>query len=249
MATVDLPIPYGTHDERAQRSLDLLRDDLLPATVGTVGGVWTGVTGQVAATRDFDEQMAVRLPLVFGFVLGLTFLVMLLTFRSVTVALTAIVLNLLSVGAAYGVLVAVFQHRWAEDLLGFHSNGGIIAWLPLFLFVVLFGLSMDYHIFVVSRISEAARAGVSTQDAVRYGVLRSASTVTSAAVIMVAVFAIFAMLSLVDFKQIGIGLATAILIDATVVRGVLLPATMTVLGRRNWYLPTWLRWLPRLSHA
>jgi putative drug exporter of the RND superfamily len=249
VATVALPIPYDAHDERADRSLDLLREDLLPATLGRVDGTWAGVTGEVAGTRDVDHQMSSHLPLVFAFVLGLTFLVMLLTFRSVTVALTSIALNLLSVGAAYGVLVAVFQHSWAEGLLDFHSNGGIIAWLPLFLFVILFGLSMDYHIFVVSRIREAVHAGLPTEDAVRHGVARSASTVTTAAVIMVAVFSIFATMSLVDFKQIGIGLATAILVDATVIRGVLLPATMAVLGRRNWYLPSWLRWLPNLSHA
>lgn len=243
-ARIELPIPYGAHDTRAERSLDLLRDDLVPATVGAVPRVWAGVTGQTAGERDFGRQLADRMPLVFGFVLGLTFLVMLVTFRSVTVAATSILLNLVSVGAAYGLLVAVFQGHWAEGLLGFRSDGGIVTWLPLFLFVILFGLSMDYHIFVVSRIREAAQAGLPTVDAVRHGLIRSASTVTSAAVIMTAVFAIFATLSVLQFKQLGVGLAAAVLIDATVVRGVLLPSVMSVLGPRNWYLPRWLHWLP-----
>ena len=244
VAVVDLPIPYDANDTRAGESLDLLRGDLVPSTLGGLPDSWAGATGQTAGERDFGQQISDRIPLVFGFVLGLTFLVMLVTFRSVVVAATSVLLNLLSVGAAYGLLVLVFQQHWAEGLLGFHSNGGIVTWLPLFLFVVLFGLSMDYHIFVVSRIREAVRAGLPTVDAVRHGLLRSASTVTSAAVIMTAVFAIFATLSILEFKQMGVGLAAAILIDATVVRGVLLPAVMSVLGRHNWYLPSWLRWLP-----
>ncbi|MEN3310654.1 MAG: putative drug exporter of the superfamily [Micromonosporaceae bacterium] len=247
VAVVDLPIPYAASDPRAGRSLDLLRQ-LVPATLGQVPGTWTGVTGRVAGTRDFADHLAARLPWVFCFVLGLSFLVMLLTFRALGVALTAIALNLLSVAAAYGLLVLVFQGHWAERPLGFHSNGGLVSWLPLFLFVILFGLSMDYHVFLVSRIREGVAAGLSTRDAVRAGVTRSASTVTSAALVMVAVFAVFAMLSLLTFKQLGVGLATAILIDATVVRVVLLPASMALLGRYNWYLPSWLRWLPRVGY-
>jgi putative drug exporter of the RND superfamily len=240
VAAVDLPIPYPPGDPRADRSLDLLRQRLVPATLGQVPGTWVGVTGQVAVTRDVAGQMAAGLPWVFCFVLGLTFLVLLLAFRSLTIALTAIALNLLSVAAAYGLLVLVFQHRWAEGLLDFRSNGGVVSWLPLFLFVVLFGLSMDYHVFLVSRVREAASRGLSTKEAIREGVTRSATTVTSAAVVMVAVFAIFAMLSLLTFKQIGVGLAAAILIDATVIRVILLPAAMALLGRHNWYLPRWL---------
>jgi RND superfamily putative drug exporter len=247
VAVVDLPIPYGAGDPGAGRSLDLLRDRLVPATLGQVPGTWTGVAGRVAATRDFTDQLTARLPWVFCFVLGLSFLVMLLTFRALAVALTAIVLNLLSVSAAYGLLVLVFQGGWAQHLLDFHANGGLVPWLPLFLFVVLFGLSMDYHVFLVSRIREGVAAGLSTRDAIRAGVTRSASTVTSAAIVMVAVFGIFAMLSLLTFKQLGVGLAAAILIDATVVRVVLLPASMALLGRYNWMLPSWLRWLPRLG--
>ena len=161
------------------------------------------------------------------------------------IALTAIVLNLLSVGAAYGLLVLVFQHTWAEGLLGFHSNGGVISWLPLFLFVVLFGLSMDYHVFVVSRIREAVLRGVPNRDAVADGITRSAGVVTSAAIVMVGVFAIFATLSTIDIKQLGVGLAGAILIDATIVRAVVLPSVMTLLGNANWWAPRFLRARPR----
>jgi len=159
----------------------------------------------------------------------------------VVVAATAIVLNLLSVAAAYGLLVLVFQHTWAEGLLDFRSSGAVVAWLPMFLFVVLFGLSMDYHVFVVSRIRELALRGLPTRDAVREGILSSAGTVTSAAVVMVAVFAIFATLTGLEFKQMGVGLAAAILLDATLVRAVLLPAAMTLLGRWNWWAPEMLR--------
>jgi RND superfamily putative drug exporter len=161
------------------------------------------------------------------------------------VPLKAIVLNLLSVGAAYGVLVLVFQHGWAEGLLGFHSNGAIISWLPLFLFVVLFGLSMDYHVFILSRVREAVDAGMPTDEAVRHGITVTAGVVTSAALVMVAVFSLFGSLSSLELKQAGVGLATAVLIDATVVRAVLLPASMKLLGEWNWYLPRALRRLPR----
>jgi RND superfamily putative drug exporter len=164
-------------------------------------------------------------------------LVLLFAFRSVVVALTAIALNLLSVAAAYGLLVIVFQNQWAEGWLGFTSNGAVISWLPLFLFVVLFGLSMDYHVFVVTRIREARLRGVPTRLAIAEGVTSSASVVTSAAAVMIGVFGIFATLSLLEFKQLGIGLAAAILIDATIVRIVLLPTAMALLGEWNWWLP------------
>jgi len=200
-----------------------------------------------AETADFNALMSSRLPLVFAFVLSLAFLLLLVTFRSVVIAAKAIGLNLLSVGAAYGLLVLVFQHGWGESLLDFRSTGAITSWLPLFLFVVLFGLSMDYHVFILSRVREAYDRGMSTNDAIRHGIKSTAGTVTSAAVIMVAVFGVFATLSAVEFKQMGVGLAAAILIDATIVRAVLLPAAMTLLGERNWYLPRWLEWLPRVS--
>ena len=170
-----------------------------------------------------------------------------MTFRSIVIPIKAIVLNLLSVGAAYGVLVWIFQEGHLESLLGFHSNGAIVSWMPLFLFVVLFGLSMDYHVFILTRIREAYDRGRSTEEAVTHGIKTTAGVVTSAAVVMISVFAIFATLSLLIFKQLGVGLAVAVLIDATIIRGVLLPATMKLLGDWNWYLPKWLEWLPHVG--
>jgi uncharacterized membrane protein YdfJ with MMPL/SSD domain len=175
-------------------------------------------------------------------------LLLLVSFRSIVIAAKAIVLNLLSVGAAYGVLVLVFQKGWGEGILGFKSNGGIASWLPLFLFVILFGLSMDYHVFILSRIREAYDRGMKTEDAVEHGIKTTAGVVTSAAIVMVGAFAIFATMPILDMKEMGIGLAAAVLIDATIVRAVLLPATMRLLGDWNWYLPKWLEWLPRLEH-
>jgi len=165
---------------------------------------------------------------------------------SLVIPATAIVLNLLSVGAAYGVLVWIFQDGHLQGLLGFRADGAIVTWLPLFLFAVLFGLSMDYHVFIVSRIKELADRGASTEQAVARGIAATAGTVTAAAAVMVAVFAVFATLSTLEIKQMGVGLAVAVLIDATIIRAVLLPATMKLLGRWNWYLPGWLQWLPRI---
>lgn len=244
VAEVDLPLGYSAEDPRATRSLALLRDRLVPATVGALPGVRAGVTGETAGTQDFNAVLRERLPVVIGFVLALTVVVLLLAFRSLALALTAVGLNLLSVGAAYGLLVLVFQHTWAEGLLGFTSTGAVVAWLPLFLFVILFGLSMDYHVFVVSRVREAARRGLPVREAVAEGITRSAGVVTSAALVMVAVFAVFGTLTAIEFKQLGVGLAAAVLLDATLVRGVLLPSAMAVLGERNWWLPRWLQWLP-----
>jgi RND superfamily putative drug exporter len=206
------------------------------------------VTGAAAQTADFNEIMKTRTPIVFAFVLGLAFLLLMATFRSIVIPLKAIVLNLLSVGAAYGVLVLVFQNGLGESLLGFESNGGVTNWLPMFLFVILFGLSMDYHVFVLSRIREAVQGGMSTDDAVAHGIKSTAGTITSAAVVMVAVFAVFATLGFLDMKEMGVGLAVAILIDATIVRGILLPASMKLLGKWNWYLPKRLEWLPEIRH-
>jgi RND superfamily putative drug exporter len=198
------------------------------------------VTGVTAGTYDFNHQMRARLPFVFMFVLGLAFVLLLVTFRSLVIAATAVALNLLSVGAAYGILVAVFQHGWFAGPLGLQTNGAIVSWLPLFLFVVLFGLSMDYHVFIVSRIKELHDAGMPNDDAIRLAIARTAGTVTSAAIIMVAVFGLFASLSLIMMQQMGFGLAVAVLIDATIVRAVLVPSTMKLLGEWNWYLPRWL---------
>ena len=193
-------------------------------------------------------MMKSSLPLVFGFVLTFAFLLLLASFRSLVIAAKAVVLNLLSVAAAYGVVVAVFQFGWGADLLGFTSNRSVAPWLPLFMFVILFGLSMDYHVFILSRIREAHDRGMSTEDAIAHGIKTTAGTVTSAAIVMVGVFSIFATLPILDMKEMGIGLATAVLIDATIVRGVLLPASMKLLGDWNWYLPSWLHWLPKLEH-
>jgi RND superfamily putative drug exporter len=217
----------------------------VPQTLGRIPGAETAVTGPTAEDVDFTHQMEHGIPYVIAFVLGLAFLLLLVAFRSIVVPLKAIVLNLLSVGAAYGVLVLVFQHHWAEPILGFTSNGAIISWLPLFLFVVLFGLSMDYHVFILSRVRESVDAGMPTDEAVRHGITVTAGVVTSAALVMVAVFALFGSLSSLDVKQAGVGLAVAVLIDATIVRAVLLPASMKLLGDWNWYLPRALERLPR----
>ncbi|MFG2465881.1 MMPL family transporter [Streptomyces canus] len=248
LAFVYVPLVGGSDFDKAGQSLDTLRDEVRPATLGKVDGVEAPITGQVAGSKDFNDQLTGAVVPVFAFVVVFAFVLMLLSFRSLTVAITSIVLNLLSVGAAYGILVAVFQHGWGASLVGAEGVGAIITWLPLFLFVILFGLSMDYHVFVVSRIREARLRGRTTKDAIQHGVVTTAGVVTSAAVIMVAVFAIFGTLSMQSMKQMGVGLAAAVLIDATIIRGVLLPAVMALLGERNWYLPKWLNRLPDLTH-
>jgi RND superfamily putative drug exporter len=245
---VSIPLQGDGNDDASKQALETLRNDVVPATVGGLAGAEVAVSGQTAGTSDFNDTMKSHMPIVFGFVLLLVFLLLLVTFRSLVIAVKAVVLNLLSVGAAYGILVAIFQHRFMEGLLGFHSNGAIATWLPLFLFVILFGLSMDYHVFILSRVKELVDDGMETGEAVAEGIKSTASTVTSAAIVMVAVFAIFGTLHTLDMKQMGVGLAVAILIDATLIRAVLLPATMKLLGEWNWYLPRWLEWLPSLSH-
>jgi RND superfamily putative drug exporter len=249
VATVSIPIDGNGGDERSVAALRLLRGEILPATVGKVAGANAAVTGSTALDQDFSDLIRSRGPLVFAFVLGVAFLLLLVTFRSVVIPLKAIALNLLGVAASYGILVAVFQHGWGASLLGVEPNGAIVSWLPLFLFVVLFGLSMDYHVFILSRVKELVDGGRRTDDAVARAIKATAGTVTSAAAIMVAVFAIFATLRTVDMKQLGIGLAAAVLLDATIIRAVLLPASMALLGDWNWYLPRWLRWLPALGHG
>jgi uncharacterized membrane protein YdfJ with MMPL/SSD domain len=248
VAVVSLPLVGDGSNRTSVDALQTLRGKLIPATVGTIPGSVVAVTGQTAGTHDFNEQMKSHAPIVFGFVLLLCFLLLLVTFRSIVIPIKAVLLNLLSVGAAYGLLVLVFQHTWAEGILSFHSNGGIASWLPLFLFVVLFGLSMDYHVFILSRVKELVDGGMSTDEAVVTGIKRTASTVTSAALVMVGVFAIFITLHEIDIKQMGFGLAAAILIDSTIVRAVLLPSAMKLLGEWNWYLPRWLEWLPDFTH-
>jgi uncharacterized membrane protein YdfJ with MMPL/SSD domain len=246
-ARVRIPLAGAGTDGESNHALDVLRGTVIPSTIGRVAGAEAHVTGLTADSRDFNDSMKAHAPYVFAFVLGVTFVLLLVTFRSIVIPAKAVVLNLLSVGASYGVLVLVFQDGRLESLLGFRSIGGVTAWLPLFLFVVLFGLSMDYHVLILSRVREAYDAGMPTDRAVSHGIRATASVVTSAAIVMVGVFAIFATLGLVDFKMMGVGLAVAILLDATIVRAVLLPATMTLLGEWNWYLPRWLDWLPRIG--
>ncbi len=245
LAIVEIPLKGTGESDEALASLAALRDDVVPATIAAVPGTTVDISGDTAGSKDFNDTMKSHLPVVFGFVLGAAFLLLLFQFRSIVIPIKAIVLNLLSVGASYGVLTLVFQHGWGVSLLGTEAIGGITSWLPLFLFVVLFGLSMDYHVFIISRIREAVLGGATTEDAVAGGIKSTAGVVTSAALVMIAVFSVFATLGAIEFKQMGVGLAAAILIDATIVRAVLLPATMKLLGDWNWYLPRGLSWLPR----
>jgi RND superfamily putative drug exporter len=248
VARVDFPLAGEGQDATSVQALETLRTDVIPPVLATPPpGTEQAVTGTTATNVDFNQTMSSRAPIVFAFVLGFAFLLLLLTFRSIVIPIKAIILNLLSVAAAYGVLVWIFQHGHLEGLLGFNSSGAVVSWLPLFLFTVLFGLSMDYHVFILSRIKELVDQGVATNEAVERGIRSTASTVTSAAAVMIAVFAIFASLRVLDIKQLGVGLAIAVFLDATVIRGVLLPATMKLLGDWNWYLPRWLEWMPRLG--
>jgi RND superfamily putative drug exporter len=250
VAVVTVGLSGNGTDKVSEDALELLRGTVLPTAFDGVAGVRdVAVTGNTAGSYDFNQTVARSLPLVFLFVLGLTFVLVLLSFRSLVIAATTIVLNLLSVAAAYGVLVLLFQDGHGEGLLGFTSSGGITDWLPLMLFVILFGLSMDYHVFVLSRIREGYDRGLSTRQAVADGIAGTAGAITSAAVVMVAVFGLFATMPLASMKQIGVGLSVAVLLDATVVRAILLPAVMALLGERNWYLPRWLGWLPRIEHG
>ena len=247
VASVSLPIAGNGTDDKSDAALKTLRDEVVPFAFGPTPKAEANVTGMTAESIDFNDLLKSRAPLVFVFVLGLAFMLLLVVFRSIVIPVKAIVLNLLSVGAAYGVLVWVFQYGHFEDLLGFESIDGITAWLPLFLFVLLFGLSMDYHVFILSRVREAYDGGMSTDEAISHGIKSTAGVVTSAALVMVFVFAIFATLSALDFKQMGVGLAVAVLIDATIIRAVLLPASMKLLGDWNWYFPRQLEWLPEVS--
>jgi uncharacterized membrane protein YdfJ with MMPL/SSD domain len=249
IANIAIPIDGAGTDGASEAALATLRDDLVPATVGALPNAEVGVTGTTAMSKDFNDRMRSVAPFVFGFVLLLAFVLMLVAFRSLVIAAKAIVLNLLSIAAAFGIMVLVFQHGVGKGILGFESTAGIDSFLPIFMFVILFGLSMDYHVFILSRVREGHDRGLSTEDAVTNGIKTTAGVVTSAAIVMVCVFSVFATLSMLIFKQFGVGLAAAILIDATIVRAVLLPATMKLLGDWNWYLPKWLEWLPHLEHG
>jgi uncharacterized membrane protein YdfJ with MMPL/SSD domain len=249
VATIAIPVDGKGMDATSEAALATLRGDIVPPTVGALPSAEVGVTGMTAQSKDFTDKLQSVAPLVFGFVLLLAFGLMLVAFRSLVIAVKAILLNLLSIAAAYGVMVLVFQHGWGKGILGFESTAGIDSFLPIFMFVILFGLSMDYHVFIISRMREAYDRGLSTEQAVTHGIKTTAGVVTSAAIVMVCVFSVFATLSMLIFKQFGVGLAAAILIDATIVRAVLLPATMKLLGDWNWYLPRWLEWLPHLEHG
>ena len=244
LATIDVPLVGNGVDKTSQDALHTLRSSIVPKTVGSVATAYVG--GSTAASVDFNHQLHSRQLYVLAFVLGLAFLLLLWNFRSLVIPATAIALNLLSVGAAYGVLVSVFQGGWGIVHIGGVQHGPIAAWLPLFLFVILFGLSMDYHVFILSRIREGYDQGLDTREAVRRGITHSAGVITSAAIVMVAVFSTFATLSVVSMQQLGVGLAVAVFLDATIVRGLLVPAVMGLLGEHNWYLP---RWLERLLPA
>jgi uncharacterized membrane protein YdfJ with MMPL/SSD domain len=248
IAVVSLPMIGKGTDAASNHALETLRDTLVPETVGTIPGADVGVAGLTAESSDFNKQMKSTAPIVFAFVLGFAFILLLVTFRSLVIAVKAVILNLLSVAASYGVLTMVFQYGWGKGLLGFSYTGGVVSFLPVFLFVILFGLSMDYHVFILSRIREAVDRGMSTEDAVAHGIKTTASVVTSAAIVMFGVFSIFGTLSFLMLKEFGVGLAAAVLIDATIVRAVLLPAAMKLLGDKNWYLPRWLEWMPQVRH-
>jgi RND superfamily putative drug exporter len=245
---LSVPIVGDGTDNASQKAVQRLRDDVIGGTLGSVAGVTVDVGGPAAETADSNSNLSAHAPLVFGFVLAMAFLLLLVTFRSIVIPIKAIILNLISVAAAFGVLTLVFQHGLGE-VVGLPHTTGIVSWLPVFLFVILFGLSMDYHVFIISRIKEGWDNGLGNEKAVEEGIRSSAGVVTAAATVMVAVFSIFATLSLVDLQEFGVGLAAAVLIDATIIRGVVLPASMKLLGKWNWYMPSVLGWLPRLGEG
>jgi RND superfamily putative drug exporter len=231
--------------DRAHKAVRRLRDDTIPAAFEGVDADVL-VTGTTAGNEDFYEVIRTYAPYVFGFVLGLSFIFLMLVFRSIVVPAKALIMNLLSVGAAYGLLTLVFQHGIGAGLLGFQETENIEVWLPLFLFSVLFGLSMDYHVFLLSRIRERFDESGDNARSVAFGLRSTAGMITGAAMIMVAVFMGFALGDTVALQQVGFGLAVAVILDATIIRCVLVPASMELLGDWNWYLPSWLRWLPDL---
>jgi uncharacterized membrane protein YdfJ with MMPL/SSD domain len=240
LAEIDVPLAGSGNDAASRQALTTLHDTIVPATVGKIPGGTALVGGDLASRIDWNNQMANSIVPVILFVMGITFVLMLVSFGSLVIAATSMLLNLLSVGAAYGALSAVFVHGWGAALVGTQAPGAIESWIPLFVFVVLFGLSMDYNVFVVSRIREGHDRGLPTREAVAYGIRSTAGVVTSAAIIMVAVFSVFGTLSVQQFKQLAVGLAVSVLVDATLIRAVLLPSVMALLGDRNWYLPRWL---------
>ena len=244
LTLVSAPLVTDPNSEASYQTVTWLRESIIPATfTGTGADVF--VSGDSAFNEDLNIMIEDYTPIVFAFVLGLSFILLMLAFRSIVVPIKAILMNLLSVGAAYGLLVLMFQKGYGE-FLGFAETPAIEAWLPIFLFCVLFGLSMDYHVFLLSRIREHYDATGRNRESVAVGLQSTAKIITGAALIMVAVFSGFASGELVFMQQVGFGLAAAVLIDATIVRSVLVPSAMALLGDRNWYLPRWLHWLPDL---
>jgi RND superfamily putative drug exporter len=230
-----LHAPYDAESHQAREGITRLRGSMVAQTLAAVPGAKWAVGGDTASSMDTDKHLADGLPWVIGFVVLFTMIIMAWVFRSLVIALLTAAVNLLSAGAAFGVLVLTFQHSWAESLLDFQTTGKLINWIPLFTFAVLFGLSMDYHVFVISRIREAGQRGLSTREAIREGILTSAGTVSSAAIVMVSVFAVFASLHMIEMKEMGVGLAVAVLVDALVVRAIVLPSVMMLLGRWTWW--------------
>ena len=246
VALLRAPVRGDSSSSEAVAAVRKLRSDLIPETfAGSGATVYVG--GDTAENIDYFDSVIDPTPMVLAFVLVLTFILLTVVFRSVVIAAKGLALNLLSVGAAYGALVLVFQHGWGADLLGFEQVDSIEAWVPLFLFSVLFGLSMDYQVFLLSRIKERYDETGDTRSSVVWGVSSTARIITGAALIIIVVFLGFAMGDLVMFQQMGFGVALALLLDATVIRSVVLPSAMVLLDERNWYLPNWLQWLPRLD--
>jgi len=243
---INVPTAGKVDDDTSKNGIKLLRESVVPQAFSAVSAD-VYVAGDTADGIDFENRVSTAAPLVFSFVLGFSFLLLLLMFRSIVIAFKAITLNLLSVTAVYGVLVMVFQWGWGISILGSEETGIIEAWLPLFLFGILFGLSMDYHMLLLNRIKEFHDGGASNQESVSQGIKITACQITSAAAIMVGVFGAFATSRVLPLQQFGLGLGVAVLIDATVTRVVLLPATMKLLGEWNWYMPSWLGWLPKIT--
>ena len=237
----------GQNDPASQATVREIRSTTVPAVFGALGGVHVYVAGDAAQALDVTRIYTDAIPIVFAFVLGLSFLLLLVVFHSIVIPIKAIVLNLLSAGAAYGVVVFVFQDDILHGALGIAPSSVIESWVPIFIFTILFGLSMDYHVFILTRVKEARDRGLDSRSAVARGIAITAGTITSAATIMVVVFLAFVTIPFSFIQQLGLGLAVAVLIDATIVRSVLLPATMTVLGDWNWWLPGFLRWLPKVT--
>ena len=247
VALVSFTMAGGRNDETNRQLVRQARSELAPAVFGSVPDVRVLVSGDAAFTVDVTKVYSDGAPLIFVFVLGLSFLLMLVAFHSVVIPIKAILLNLLSTAAAYGVLVLVFQNGFLAKALGIMAGGVIESWVPLFIFTILFGLSMDYHLFILTRIKEARDRGLDSRAAVAKGISVTSGTITSAASIMVVVFAVFVTLPFVFIQELGLGLAVAVFIDATVIRCVLLPASMTILGDWNWWMPRFLDWIPRVT--